>query len=88
MIVHVVSSSLRIVQCMSRVPGRPYLRFKVVTPLGNGKSRWPLDVANLSFDRWIHIDLAFLQNDAVLDTRLIGDSQLEENTDYYCKRVA
>ena len=35
-----------------------------------------------------YIDLAFLQNDAVLDTRLIGDSQLEENTDYYCKRVA
>ena len=85
MIVHVVSSSLRIVQCMSRVPGRPYLRFKVVTPLGNGKSRWSLDVANLTVG---YIDLAFLQNDAVLDTRLIGDSQLEENTDYYCKRVA
>ena len=85
MIVHVVSSSLRIVQCMSRVPGRPYLRFKVVTPLGYGKSRWSLDVANLTVG---YIDLAFLQNDAVLDTRLIGDSQLEENTDYYCKRVA
>ena len=86
MIVHVVSSSLRIVQCMSRVPGRPYLRFKVVTPLGNGKRT--LVVGRCEFDRWPYIDLAFLQNDAVLDTRLIGDSQLEENTDYYCKRVA